>query len=51
LKYWHLYSVGFFVFQFTVILERWQKTALLFFSALAFSVGEKMNVLFARWRF
>jgi len=34
-----------------IMLERWQETALLFFLALAFSVGEKINVLFARWLF
>jgi len=51
LKYWHLFSVGFFCFKFTVILERWQKTALLFLSALALSVGKKMNVLFVRLAF
>jgi hypothetical protein len=34
-----------------IMLERWQETALLFFSALAFSVGKKINVLFVRWLF
>jgi hypothetical protein len=28
-----------------------KKTALLFFSALAFRVGKKINVLFERWLF
>ena len=35
----------------TILSERWQETALLFFLALAFRVGKKINVLFVRWRF
>jgi len=33
------------------VSERWQETALLFFRALEFSVGKKINVLFERWLF
>jgi hypothetical protein len=52
----NLLSIQFFC-QFNELLsisykvERWQETALLFFSALAFRVGKKINVLFARWLF